>query len=313
MSYTIAAFYHFATIEDPSALSVELEMLCLEVGVKGLIIVANEGVNGTISGSGDAVESILNHLKLRPEFRDIEAKFSYARKDPMVRIRVVQRAEIVTLGIDDIDPRVCVGEYIEPSDWNQIVDDPNICVIDTRNGYEYNIGTFEGALNPETETFTEFPQWVDENREHLESFDAVAMFCTGGIRCEKATGHLLQSGFKKVLHLKGGILKYLEEVDVSQTRWSGDCFVFDRRVSVDHQLEPGTLTRCRGCRHPLNLEDRARPEYEEGVSCHRCIGRTSEAQKARFRERKSQVELAEARGESHLDRNSHFEKTRHSS
>ena len=197
MSYTIAAFYHFASIDDPSALRVELEMLCLEVNVKGLIIVADEGINGTISSSEYAVESVLNRLRMQQEFRELEVKLSYARKDPMVRIRVVQRAEIVTLGIDDIDPRVCVGEYIEPSDWNQIVDNPNICVIDTRNGYEYNIGTFEGALNPETETFTEFPQWVDENREHLERFDAVAMFCTGGIRCEKATGHLLQSGFKR--------------------------------------------------------------------------------------------------------------------
>lgn len=309
--YKIATMYQFADLPDVEEVYARFYSTCLDLDLKGLLIVAPEGINGTISGAAEQVDSFVLFIRKDERFATIKVKFSWSKVlDPMDRLRVIIRDEIVTMGCDEVDPRKNVGEYVDALQWNALVDDPKTCIIDTRNHYEVNIGSFQGALDPQTETFRDFPDWVENNRDRLESFERIAMFCTGGIRCEKATSYLLEGGFKNVFHLDGGILKYLEKVDPERSRWVGDCFVFDKRVSVGHGLEPGSLIRCRGCRHPLNKAALVSPLYEHGVSCEHCYWQTSEAQKERYRERKRQVELAESRGESHLGENSGFDNTR---
>ncbi|GAA6147966.1 rhodanese-related sulfurtransferase [Pseudooceanicola nitratireducens] len=299
--YTIAALYHFTRFQDPAALQGPLKDLCLSQGVTGSLLLAGEGINGTIAGSRAGIDAVLAHIRALPGCADLEWKESSAQDQPFGRMKVRLKKEIVTMGQPDVDPRARVGHYVDPADWNALIQSPDVAVIDTRNDYEVAIGTFEGAVDPKTESFRDFPAWWEANKDRFHN-KRIAMFCTGGIRCEKSTNFLIGQGVEDVYHLKGGILKYLEEVPQEDSTWQGECFVFDGRVSVGHGLAEGPHKLCHACRRPILPEDRARPEYEEGVSCHLCIGETSEADKTRFRERQKQIALAKARGEQHLGR-----------
>lgn len=297
--FTVAALYQFTRFSDPSALKADLMALCQAHGVRGTLLLAREGINGTIAGSRVGIDAVLAHIRALPGCADLDVKESAAEENPFGRIKVRIKREIVTMHQPDVDPTARVGHYVEPRDWNALIRDPEVAVIDTRNDYEVAIGTFAGAVNPETQSFGEFPAWWDANKHRFHN-KKIAMFCTGGIRCEKSTNWLLGQGVDEVYHLKGGILKYLEEVPAEDSAWQGACFVFDNRVSVEHGLVEGPHILCHACRRPLLPADRARPEFEEGVSCHQCIGETSEDDKARFRERQKQIALARTRGESHL-------------
>ncbi len=295
----VAALYQFAAFDTPQDLQGPLSSIAGHHGVKGTLLLAHEGINGTIAGSRAGIDAVLAHIRTLPGCADVEHKESWAPEMPFNRLKVRLKREIVTMGVEDIDPSQIVGTYVDPQDWNDLINDPDTVVIDTRNDYEVSIGTFEGAINPETRSFREFPDWL--NAHHNELADKkVAMFCTGGIRCEKATAFAKQTGVEEVYHLKGGILKYLELVPREQSKWRGDCFVFDERVSVGHGLEPGDHVLCRACRMPLTSDDLASEYYEEGVSCAHCHATRSEEDRDRFRERQHQIELAKARGEKHL-------------
>ncbi len=283
---TVAALYHFTRLADPAALIPPLRALAEAEGVRGTLLLAPEGVNGTIAGSRAGIDAVLAHLQtLCP---GLEWKESHAETLPFKRLKVRLKREIVTMGQPDVDPLARVGHYVAPQDWNALISDPDVAVNDTRNAYETAIGTFQGAIDPGTASFRDFPAWWQQNRERFTG-KRIAMFCTGGIRCEKSTNYLLGQGVPEVFHLKGGILKYLEEVPEAESRWQGECFVFDERVSVGHGLVPGGHTTCHACGDPLAEADRASPAYEPGVSCPRCIDRYSEADKARFRERHRQM------------------------
>ncbi|MDE4304694.1 rhodanese-related sulfurtransferase [Phaeobacter gallaeciensis] len=297
--YTIAALYHFTRFSDPDALRGPLLDLCLAQEVKGSLLLAREGINGTIAGPRAGIDAVLAHIRALPGCSDLEWKEATATDAPFGRMKVRLKKEIVTMGQPDVDPKARVGNYVEPEDWNDLIRSDDVVVIDTRNHYEVAIGTFEGAIDPETSSFREFPAWWEANKDRFHN-KRVAMFCTGGIRCEKSTNFLLGQGVEDVYHLKGGILRYLEEVPEQDSSWQGECFVFDNRVSVGHGLKEGPHELCHGCRRPLLPEDKSRPEYEAGVSCHMCINETSEADKARFRERQKQMQLARARGADHL-------------
>ncbi len=297
--YTCRALYHFARFDDPAALRGPLLDLCAAHGITGSLLLAREGINGTIAGQVPGLDAVLSHIRALPGCADIVWKDSPAAEQPFRRMKVRLKKEIVTMGQPDVDPRASVGHYVEPKDWNALILSPDVAVIDTRNDYEVAIGTFQGAVDPETDSFRDFPAWWEANKERFHN-KRIAMFCTGGIRCEKSTNWLLQQGIEEVFHLKGGILKYLEEVPEDESTWDGECFVFDGRVSVGHGLREGPHLLCHACRRPILPEDRARAGYEEGVSCHHCVGETTEADKARFRERQKQIALAEARGEAHL-------------
>ena len=297
--FTVCALYHFTRFEDPAAIKGPLEALCAEQKICGSLLLAQEGINGTIAGPRAGIEAVLAHLRALPGCAGLEHKLSTAEDRPFARMKVRLKKEIVTMGQPDVDPLASVGHYVAPADWNALIRSPDVAVIDTRNDYEVAIGTFEGAVDPKTVSFREFPAWWEENKERFHN-KRIAMFCTGGIRCEKSTNYLLGQGVPEVYHLKGGILKYLEEVPAEESAWQGECFVFDRRVSVGHGLVEGPHLLCHACRRPILPEDTARPEYEEGVSCHLCIGETSDEDKARFRERQKQIALAKARGERHL-------------
>ncbi|MFC3118852.1 oxygen-dependent tRNA uridine(34) hydroxylase TrhO [Jhaorihella thermophila] len=297
--FTIAALYHFSRFEDPATLRGPLLDLCLAHDIKGTLLLAREGINGTIAGPRAGIDAVLAHIRALPGCADMEWKESTADKPPFARMKVRLKKEIVTLGQPDVDPRARVGHYVEPRDWNDLIRNPDVAVIDTRNDYEVAIGTFEGAIDPKTQSFRDFPAWWEANRHRFHN-KRIAMFCTGGIRCEKSTNWLLGQGVQEVYHLKGGILRYLEEIPPENSAWQGDCFVFDERVSVGHGLRPGPHILCRGCRRPILPQDRERPEFEEGVSCHLCFRETTEADKARFRERQRQIELARKRGATHL-------------
>ena len=299
--YTIAALYHFTRFDDPAALQGPLSALCTEHGITGSLLLAHEGVNGTIAGSRAGIDAALTHLRALPGCADLEWKESTAADQPFGRMKVRLKKEIVTMGQPDVDPRARVGHYVDPADWNDLIRSPDVAVIDTRNDYEVAIGTFEGAVDPKTDSFRDFPAWWEANKDRFHN-KRIAMFCTGGIRCEKSTNYLLGQGVEDVYHLKGGILKYLEEVPQEDSSWQGECFVFDGRVSVGHGLVEGPHLLCHACRRPILPEDQKRAEYEHGVSCHNCIGETSEADKARFRERQKQIALARERGEAHLGR-----------
>lgn len=297
--YTIAALYHFARLDDPARLQPPLLALCKAEEIRGILLLASEGVNGTIAGPRAGIDRVLAHLRALPGCADLEHKESQSEKQPFGRLRVRLKKEIVTMGQPDVDPQARVGHYVDPADWNDLIQSPDVAVIDTRNDYEVAIGTFQGAIDPETDSFRDFPAWWEENKHRFHN-KRIAMFCTGGIRCEKSTNYLLGQGVEDVYHLKGGILKYLEEVPEDQSTWEGDCFVFDGRVSVGHGLREGPHQLCYACRRPILPADMARPEYEHGVSCHHCITTTSEDDKNRFRERQKQIALAETRGEKHM-------------
>lgn len=298
MSVVVAALYKFVTLEDYHELREPFLQRCIDAGIKGSLLLAHEGINGTIAGSRAAIDTVLAYLKSDPRLADLEHKESLENVQPFLRMKVKLKKEIVTMGVDGIDPNRLVGTYVEPRDWNALISDPEVLVIDTRNDYEVEIGTFENALNPNLKTFREFPQYTQQfdPAKHKK----VAMFCTGGIRCEKASAFMLHAGFDAVYHLKGGILKYLEEVPEPESLWRGECFVFDNRVAVDHALQKGSFDLCHACGWGVNAEDKQSPLYEEGVSCARCCDSLTEEQKARFRERRKQIQLAAERGEVHM-------------
>lgn len=287
--HTIAALYHFTRFDDPAALRQPLLDLCAAQGVMGTLLLAGEGINGTIAGPRAGIDAVITHLRSLPGCKDLEWKEAQSDTPPFGRMKVRLKREIVTMGQPDVDPRHKVGHYIDPADWNDLIADPDVAVIDTRNDYEVAIGSFEGAVDPATQSFGEFPAWWAANKDRFAG-KKIAMFCTGGIRCEKSTNYLLGQGIEDVFHLKGGILKYLEEVSEEQSRWQGECFVFDNRVSVGHGLREGPHMLCHGCRRPILPDDTGRPEYEAGVSCHHCFDDTTEDDKARFRMRQSQLE-----------------------
>lgn len=297
--YTVAALYHFTRFENPAALQGPLARLACSMGVKGSLLLAREGINGTIAGTREGIDAVLAHVRALPGCATLAWKESVAREMPFGKMKVRLKREIVTMGEPDVDPRASVGHYVAPQDWNALISAPDVVVIDTRNDYEVEIGTFKGAIDPKTRSFREFPQWWQENAARFHN-KRVAMFCTGGIRCEKSTNYLLSQGVEDVYHLKGGILQYLEDVPETESLWEGDCFVFDGRVSLRHGLKQGDYDSCHACRRPVSAEDKLRPEFEQGVSCHRCIDEYSDADRARFREREHQMQLAAKRGQAHL-------------
>jgi len=295
----VAALYHFATLEDFREMRAPLQAACDAAGIKGSLLLAREGINGTLAGSREGIDALLSYLHADTRLAALEHKESLTDAMPFYRMKVKLKKEIVTLGAPEADPNVCVGEYIRPQDWNALISDPEVLLLDTRNDYEYEVGTFKGAVNPDTRSFREFPDFVNAHYKP-EQHKRVAMFCTGGIRCEKASAWMLQHGFESVYHLKGGILKYLELVPEEESLWQGECFVFDERVSVGHGLKQGDYQLCRGCRYPLTPAERQSDAFEEGVSCAHCIDGLSDEKKARLRERQKQTELAEARHREHL-------------
>lgn len=295
----VAAMYKFVSLPDYENLREPLLNFCLAENIKGTLLLAHEGINGTVSGTRAAIDNLLAYLRKDPRFADIEHKESFEGDLPFYRMKVKLKKEIVTMGVEDIDPNETVGTYLDPQQWNEMISDPEVVLVDTRNYYEYNIGTFKGAINPETTTFREFPEYVAKNLDPGKH-KKVAMFCTGGIRCEKSTAYMKQQGFDEVYHLKGGILKYLEEMPQDQTLWQGECFVFDNRVAVDHDLNKGSYDQCHGCRHPITEDDKLSPKYMKGVACPRCYDDQTPDQRARFAERQKQMELAKVRNQEHI-------------
>ncbi|MDX1634681.1 MAG: rhodanese-related sulfurtransferase [Marinobacter sp.] len=295
----VCALYKFAVLDDFKQLRQPLLALMEAHQVRGTLLLAREGINGTVAGPRQGIDALKTLLAEDERFDGIDYKESLVDIQPFKRTKVKLKKEIVTLGVDGIDPRKIVGTYVKPADWNALISDPEVLVVDTRNQYEVEIGTFRNAVNPATETFREFPDYVRSNLDPAKH-KKVAMFCTGGIRCEKSTAYLKEQGFDEVYHLEGGILKYLEEVPEEQSLWQGECFVFDDRVTVNHRLERGDYDQCHACRRPITEADKQRPEYRRGVSCHQCLASLSEEQKARFAERERQIRLSEQRGEPHV-------------
>ena len=298
---TIAALYHFTRFSDPAAIRGPLLALCQAQGVKGSLLLAAEGVNGTIAGPRAGIDTVLAHLCALPGCADLTHKEAQSDTMPFGRMKVRLKREIVTMGQPDVDPRARVGHYVAPQDWNDLISQPDVAVIDTRNAYEVAIGSFDGAIDPQTASFGEFPAWWAANKERFHN-KRIAMFCTGGIRCEKSTNYLLGQGLDEVYHLQGGILQYLEDVPAEQSLWRGGCFVFDQRVAVGHGLRPTGHIMCHACRRPLEPADTQRPEYEDGVQCHHCVDEFDTARRERFRERQRQITLADHRGTAHLGR-----------
>ena len=301
--YKVAALYKFSKIQDPLELHNKIRIKLKDLSVYGTILVANEGLNGTISASNnEKLISALNFIKSIKGFDDLDIKYSTSEKNPFVRLKVKLKKEIVTMGDEFIDPTMLVGEYVDPKDWNDLINDKNTIIIDTRNNYEYSIGTFKNSINPETKKFKEFPKWIDKKEFTTEEKNNknIAMFCTGGIRCEKASSLMKKEGFKNVYHLKGGILKYFESISVDNSKWEGECFVFDDRVSVKHDLSEGTYDMCHGCRMPITEDDKKSKKYIRGVSCSSCFDKTTKEQKSRYMSRQKQVDLANKRNQKHI-------------
>ncbi len=295
----VTALYKFVTLENFEQLRAPLLAVMEENGIRGTLLLAREGINGTVAGDEQGMNTLLNWLTSDVRLAELEYKKSYTADMPFKRCKVKLKKEIVTMGIEGIDPKQVVGTYVKPADWNALISNPEVMVIDTRNDYEVEIGTFANAINPKTETFREFPRYVEE---HLDKnrHKKVAMFCTGGIRCEKSTAYLKEQGFDEVFHLQGGILKYIEEVPQEESLWQGDCFVFDDRVAVNHQLEKGHYDQCHACRRPITEQEKTSDHYVKGVSCHHCFDTKSPEQKARFSQRQKQMDLAAKRGEFHI-------------
>ncbi|NHN91526.1 oxygen-dependent tRNA uridine(34) hydroxylase TrhO [Acetobacter sicerae] len=299
----VVALYRFTPFEDCEAIRGPLAKLCCSLGIRGILLLAHEGINGTIAGSDDAMDKVLEHIRSLPGCADLEIKESRAAELPFLRMKVRIKKEIVTMGVPGVDPRAIVGTYVDPADWNGLISDPDTIVIDTRNDYEVAVGTFRGAIDPQITTFREFPDWFRARRDELVAqgrTPKVAMFCTGGIRCEKSTAFAKAEGVEDVFHLKGGILKYLETIPENESLWEGECFVFDQRVTVKHGLEQGQYSVCHACRRPVSDGDKASPLYEEGVSCPACHDERTEAQRRRYADREQQTRLAAQRGTHHL-------------
>jgi len=297
--YIVAALYKFVSLNDYREMREPLLACCQAEGVKGSLLLAAEGINGTIAGSRKGVDAVLDYLQADPRLADLKHKESSDDSQPFYRMKVKLKKEIVTMGVAGVDPNEVVGTYVKPADWNKLVADPEVLLLDTRNDYEVAIGSFKNAVDPHTESFRDFPDFV---RKHYNpaQHKKVAMFCTGGIRCEKASAFMLNEGFAEVYHLQGGILKYLEDVPAEESLWEGECFVFDNRVAVDHSLEKGSYDMCHGCRRPINEEHKQSGFYEEGVCCPQCYGQLSADQLARFRDRQKQMVLAKQRNQVHL-------------
>lgn len=296
---TICALYKFVSLPDFKDLRAPLLAKMESLGVKGTLLLAHEGINGTVSAPQQGIDALLQWLNSDSRLNPISYKLSYDDAHPFYRTKVKLKKEIVTMGQPNIDPTQVVGTYVKPEDWNQLISDPDVVVVDTRNDYEIELGTFKNAINPNTETFREFPEYVEK---HLDpkKHKKVAMFCTGGIRCEKSTAYMKEQGFEEVYHLEGGILQYLEDIPKEQSLWNGDCYVFDNRVAVSHGVEVADYDQCYACRLPITQQDKQSEQYEKGVSCPRCFGKHSEEQLARFRERERQVNLSKQRNEDHL-------------
>jgi UPF0176 protein len=297
--FEIAAFYKFSLVADVQATQVRLKTLCEANDIRGILLVAPEGLNGTISGTSENLGIALQGIRAEKGFADLTHKTSFASKQPFKRIKVRVKKEIVTIGDPTVDPNARVGTYVEPKDWNALISDPEVLLIDTRNPFEYGVGTFKGAIDLGTESFGEFPAFIRKNL-YPSKHRKVAMFCTGGIRCEKASSFMLQEGFEEVYHLKGGILSYLEHIPEEQSLWEGGCFVFDERVAVGHGLKPQPAKLCVSCDTLLNSELMQHEAFEEGVSCPVCLHRLSATQLTSNRERMKQITLAKKRGEQHL-------------
>jgi len=297
-NYVVLALYKFTNILDTKQLQSVIFQRCKQLGIIGTILIAAEGINGTIAGSKDAIDEVKRFFNLDLNINDIEWKESFCQQKPFNKLKIKLKNEIVTLGVNDIDPSEQAGDYVAPKDWNEFIARDDVVLIDTRNKYEIKIGSFKGAINPETDNFREFPQFLS-SIEHLKD-KKIAMCCTGGIRCEKSTALLKQNGFTDVYHLKGGILAYLEQINKEENKFSGDCFVFDERVALNHDLEPSGHKQCFGCRHPLSDADLESSYYVKGVSCPYCYHSTSQTDKARFAERQKQIDLAKKRGTNHF-------------
>lgn len=295
----VAAMYRFVRLDDFEALRAPLHRVLINNGVKGTLLLAREGINGTIAGTREGVDAVMNWMRADERLAPIEVKESLTEDNPFYRTKVKLKNEIVTMGVEDIDPCHIVGTYVKAQDWNALISDPDVLVIDTRNHYEYEIGSFERAVNPQTDAFREFPGFVKKNLDPAKH-KKVAMFCTGGIRCEKSTAYLKQQGFDEVYHLEGGILKYLEEVPQEQSLWRGECFVFDNRVTVDHQLQRGSYDQCHACRMPITAQEKQSPHFKPGISCPHCFERHTQDKIERFAERERQMQLARERGETHI-------------
>ncbi|MEI6891280.1 MAG: rhodanese-related sulfurtransferase [Pontiella sp.] len=295
----VCALYKFVTLDDYEAIRQPLLDFMLEREIRGTLLLATEGINGTVAGSRDAVDDLLDYLMSDARLADLSVKESYDESNPFYRTKVRLKKEIVTLGVEGIDPLKSVGTYVDPKDWNGLISDPETLLIDTRNNYEVGIGTFQHAINPKTDSFRDFPAYVEKNLD-ASKHRKVAMFCTGGIRCEKSTAYLKELGFEDVFHLKGGILKYLEEIPKDESMWEGECFVFDNRVSVGHGLVKGEYDQCHACRMPITEEEKLSEDYEKGVSCPKCYNQYSSERKERFKERERQIEFAKERGEDHI-------------
>jgi UPF0176 protein len=289
--FIVSALYHFTRFDDPKALQGPMLSLCEHEGIKGTILIAAEGINGTVAGPSQGIARLWKHIAALPGCENLDHKESIAQSMPFKRMKVRLKKEIVTMGQPNIDPRTTTGHYVEASDWNALINLPDVAVIDTRNDYEVGIGTFEGAIDPQTKTFREFPEWWAKNKHRFQD-KKIAMFCTGGIRCEKSTNFLLGEGVDEVYHLKGGILKYLEQVPKEKSTWTGECFVFDNRVSVGHGLIEGNYDQCYACRRPITGANKEQKEYIKGMQCHQCMDEYTDEDRARFGERQRQMDAA---------------------
>ena len=295
----VSAFYHFTAFPDHEKLQAPIHAALNANGVLGTVLLADEGINGTVAGTQEGIDRVMAFMRTLPGCADLEHKESTASDMPFYRLKVRLKKEIVAMGVPEANPSQQVGTYVDAQDWNALIADPDVVVIDTRNDYEVSIGAFDRAVNPETESFRDFPAWFRENREALDG-KKVAMYCTGGIRCEKATSLLKLDGIDEVYHLKGGILKYLETVPESESTWKGECFVFDHRVAIGHGLKQGSYDMCHACRRPITDDDKKSTNYVPGVSCDYCVDKSSDAQKKRYAQRQRQMELAEERGKPHI-------------
>jgi len=298
----VATLYKFSLIKEPNLLQLKIRSKFKSYSVYGTILIGNEGLNGTISGNKSNIVKAIKYIKSIEGFDNIDIKYSEAQENPFARLKIKLKKEIVTIGDVSIDPNDIAGQYVNPENWNDLISDENTILIDTRNDYEYSIGTFKNSINPNTVKFREFPEWVKKQNFSKEDKETkkIAMFCTGGIRCEKASSFMKKEGFNDVNHLKGGILKYFEVVDEQESLWSGECFVFDDRVSVRHDLSVGTFDMCHGCRMPITEEDKKSMSYIKGVACPKCFNEKTEEQKARYMSRQKQIDIARGRNQKHI-------------